>query len=53
MGFRLCENCTEDRAVTGSDLCDICEDVFDDNALLADMTHQRYAEELGVRILPR
>lgn len=53
MGFRFCENCTEDRAVPGSDLCDNCEDVFDDNALLAEMTPQQYAEEMGISILPR
>lgn len=53
MGFRICENCTEDRAVAGSDLCDICEDAFDDNALLAGMTPQQYAEDMGLRVLPR
>lgn len=54
MGFRICENCTEDRAVANSDLCDNCEDIFDDNAFDAGMSPQQYAKELGLsQILPR
>lgn len=53
MGFRICENCTEDRAVPNSDLCDICEDGIDENAHYSGMTPEQYAKELGVTILPR
>ena len=53
MGYRICENCTEDRAVANSDLCDNCEDMFDENALYSGMTPEDYAKELGVTVLPR
>jgi hypothetical protein len=53
MGFRVCENCTEDRAVANSDLCDICEDAFDDNAFINGMSVEDYAKALGVVVLPR
>jgi hypothetical protein len=53
MGFRTCENCTEDKAVANSDLCDNCEDMFDDNAFINDMTTAEYAQALGVTVLPR
>ena len=53
MGFRICENCAEERAVTYSDLCEFCEDAFDENAMLANMTPQQYAKEMGVTVLPR
>jgi len=50
---RICENCTEDRAVVGSDLCEACEAVFDDNAFMNDMTVDEYARAVGVAVLPR
>lgn len=53
MGYRVCENCTEDRAVANSDLCDNCEDMLDDNAIINGMSVEQYAKELGVVVLPR
>ena len=53
MGFRTCENCTEDSAVPQSDLCGNCEDMFDDNALINGMSVEDYAELMGLTILPR
>jgi hypothetical protein len=53
MGFRICDNCTEERAVANSDLCEFCEDALDDNALLANMSTEQYAREMGWVVLPR
>lgn len=54
MGFRICENCTEDRAVAGSDLCDTCEDALDENALYDGVSPEEYAKQIGIsRIRPR
>lgn len=53
MGFRICENCTEDRAVANSDLCDLCDEMMDENALINGMSVEEYAQGMGVRIRPR
>jgi recombinational DNA repair protein RecR len=53
MSFRICENCASDKAVTGSDLCDICEDAFDDNAYISGMTREELAKEMGIVVLPK
>lgn len=53
MGYRTCENCTEDRAIANSDLCDLCDDMMDENALINGMSVEEYAKALGVTILPR
>jgi hypothetical protein len=53
MGYRICENCTEDRAIANSDLCDLCDDMMDENALINGMSVEEYAKALGVTILPR
>lgn len=51
MSIRICANCVADKAVTGSDLCDICESVFDDNAALSNMNRYEYAAELQMQVL--
>lgn len=51
MGFRICENCTEEKAVANSDLCEFCEDMFDENAFINGMTREEYAKEMGVQVL--
>jgi hypothetical protein len=53
MGFRTCENCTEEPAIAGSDLCDLCDEMMDENALINGMSVEEYAQGMGVRILPR
>jgi hypothetical protein len=51
MSSRICENCTEERAIANSDLCDTCEVSFDESALQAGVTREEYAKELGLVIV--
>jgi len=51
MATPRCENCTEEQAVANSQLCDTCEDSFDENARAEGKTRDEYYTELG--IIPR